>query len=173
MKNTKTHYLENDYRIESLVQILNGLENSIATLKDRMATYSWYDGIFFLEDAEPIYGLAFIAMQNYIYGSIKDLAETTSDKATYLKIESNHKGYTKTKIELIIGLANYIKHRDEENLHKPTKEILESFNLKQRGEISSSPIFEGLTILNEQWNLKDIMEDISQWRTKLLFRVIA
>ncbi len=173
MKNTKTHYLENDYRIESLVQILNGLENSISKLKERMTIYSWYDGILFLEDTEPIYGLAFIAMQNYIYGTIKDLAETTIDKTMYLKIEPDHKNFSKTKIELIIGLANFIKHRDEENLHKPTRHILESFNLNPKNEVTTSPIFEGLTILNEQWNLREIMEEICHWRTKLLFKVIA
>lgn len=70
---------------------------------------------------------------------------------------------------MIIGLANYIKHREENELHKGTREILESFrlNLDKDIEIEKSPIFEGLTILSDDWNLFEVLEIVTDWRKKL------
>lgn len=79
------------------------------------------------------------------------------------------KSFEKTSIELIIGLANYLKHRDENELHKGTREILECFRLHFGNEISidNSPIFGGLTILSNDWNLFEILEIVKSWREKL------
>ncbi len=156
-----------DMRIGSLNQIIDGLQNSIAILESRMNMYAWYDGLFFAEDAEPIYGLAFIAMQNYIYSSIKDFFDL-GGKNKYLKIEPNYKEFNKTRIELIVGLANYAKHRDDEKLHGPTKQILDCFYLNHENDIDKSPIFEGLTILNEKWDLTEILLIVGNWRAQLL-----
>jgi hypothetical protein len=84
-----THFLRVDYRIESLVQIITGLNNSINVLKNKMKNNPWYDGDFFWEDVEPICGLAFIAFQNYINSSIKDFSGNTSDKIKYYKTGHN------------------------------------------------------------------------------------
>ncbi len=168
-ENPKTSFLRNDFRIESLNEIITGLESSINSLKKRTEEESWYDGIWLLEETEPIYGLVFIAFQNYINGSIKDFSEKTIDKTVYYKIESNVNGFSKTKIELIIGLANYIKHKDEQELHKGTREILESFgmNLSIDIEVEKSPIYLGLSILDEKWNLFAIRDSVKNWREKL------
>lgn len=164
-----THYLRNDYRIESLNKILIGLDNSILSLKKKMEEESWYDGLWFLEEVEPIYGLAFIAMQNYINCSIKDFTRLTICKEKYYKIDQSIKETKKSHIELIIGLANYSKHKEEKELHKGTREILESFNLSLLNEfnIEKSPIFEGLSILNNKWDLFEILNIVANWREKL------
>ena len=168
MKNPKTHWLQVDYRAESLRQIITGLDNSINTLQDRVEELGWYDGLWFLEDSEPIYGLAFIAFQNYINGSIKDLYESVNDKTLYYKLGTNSANFEKSDIELIIGLANYIKHKDDEKLHRGTQEILNAFDLKNNGEINNSPIFDGLTILNKDWKLFQILEIVINWRESLI-----
>lgn len=132
---------------------------------------SWYDGLWFREYSELIYGLAFISFQNYINGTIKDLIDSTSEKTKYYKLEPNIKNYEKSYIELIIGLANYIKHKEDEgSLHKGTSEILKSFGLdtsKEADIIDSSPIFEGLTILTENWSLIEIVSNVIIWRSNL------
>ena len=170
-KPSLTHYLKIDYRAESLTQIIHGLDNAIKTLQERMEEHPWYDGLWFREDSEPIYGLSFIAFQNYINGTIKDIINSTSDKTKYYNLQPKFKQYDKSGIELIIGLANYIKHKEEDGpLHKKTAEILKSFGLdvsKEADIVDSSPIFEGLTILTDNWNLYDIESIVTSWRANL------
>ncbi len=169
-KSSLTHYLKIDYRAESLNQIIIGLDNAINSLKDRKKEQFWYDGLWFKEDSEPIYGLAFIAFQNYINGSIKDLVNTTSNKTEYYRLQPKFKNYEKSDIELIVGLANYFKHKEDDGLlHKGTSEILKNFGLdtSKDAEITDSPIFEGLTILSETWNLFEIEVRVTNWRVNL------
>ncbi|WP_121965710.1 hypothetical protein [Myroides sp. N17-2] len=170
-KNLYTNYLKVDYRANGLNQIIQGLDNAIKSLEYRVNEQDWYDGIWFREDSEPIYGLAFIAFQNYINGSIKDLVNSTSEKVKYYRLEPNFDIYEKSHIELIIGLANYIKHKDDDGeLRKGTSDILRSFNLdvsKNPDIVESSPIFIGLTILSETWNLFEIELNVTNWRANL------
>jgi len=167
-----THWRRVDYRVASLNIIIQGLNNSIEVLKEHIKEIHWYDGDWFLEESEPIYGLAFIAFQNYIYGSVKDVVDQTNEKINFYQLEPNVEGYSKSKIELIIGLANYAKHKDDGIPHKGTKEILECFNLDYQ-DISyqdKSAIFQGLTILNKDWNLFEIKELVTNWREMIWTR---
>ena len=86
-KITKTHYLRIDHRAVSLNMTIKGLTETIATLKNQITEIHWYDGDWFMEESEPIYGLAFIAFQNYINGSIKDFSDDLKAKETYYKLE--------------------------------------------------------------------------------------
>jgi hypothetical protein len=165
-----THFLRTDYRVQSLFQIITGLDNSINFLKKNIQDNLWYDGDWFRQDAEPIYGLAFIALQNYINSSIKDFSGNTSDKIKYYKTEPDLDDFNKTSIELIIGLANYSKHKDDDgNLHSGTKEILECFglNVDKDSELDESPILNGLNILSDKWDLFVVLKTVTTWRENL------
>ncbi|MES2589275.1 MAG: hypothetical protein V4622_09855 [Bacteroidota bacterium] len=167
----KTHVYEVDFRISSLNYIISGFDETIQVLHDKVKEGGWYDGLWFLEETEPIYGLAFIAYQNYINASIKDLAETSGKKEKYYRIQEPIEGYKKTVIELIICLANYTKHIDDDgDFHKGTKETLEHFSLKSNKEfdVEHSAIFRGLDILNEKWDLHQITKIVTDWREMLM-----
>ncbi|NOU46150.1 MAG: hypothetical protein HOO86_03710 [Bacteroidales bacterium] len=165
-KTAKTHYLRHDYRAVSLDLTIRGLSETITVLKNQVNEIYWYDRDFFLDESEPIYGLAFIAFQNYINGSIKDFCDSLKEKETYYKIELHQNSNEKSKIELIIGLANYIKHKEEGVTYKGTKEILDYFKLDYENVfyLDSSPIFQGLTLLNEDWDLFKIKDYVTEWR---------
>lgn len=160
------HYLRNDLRAESLNMTIKGLSETIEVLKNKIEDIYWYDADWFLEESEPIYGLAFIAFQNYINGSIKDFSDSLKEKETYYKLEQNQNNNTKSKIELIICLANFSKHMEEGTPHKGTKETLDYFKLNYENvtSLDNSPIFQGLTILNEDWDLFKIKEYVTGWR---------
>jgi hypothetical protein len=164
-----THWREMDYRVESLTLIITGLENSIQTIVKKNKEFDWYDGIWMREESEPIYGLAFIAFQNYINGSINDLFDKPENKVQYYKKDNKYKDFESNQIELIIGLANYYKHKDAK-FHNGTAEILKSFNLDINSEnvVDNSPIFEGLELLNFEWNLFEIKKIVTDYRKKLL-----
>lgn len=171
-KIAKTHYLRIDHRSVSLNMTIKGLTETITTLKNQINEIHWYDGGWFIEESEPIYGLAFIAFQNYINGSIKDFSNSLKEKETYYKLERNQNSKTKSKIELIISLANYIKHKEEGIPHKGTKETLDYFKLNYENVtyLDNSPIFQGLSILNEDWDLFKIKEYVTEWREFLWSR---
>ncbi|RZK27090.1 MAG: hypothetical protein EOO43_00715 [Flavobacterium sp.] len=159
-----------DYRFESLSLIIDGLSKAITSCKERMELGGWYDAIWLREDTEPIFGLAFIACQNYIYGSIKD-ASVILGLSNYKSVISNTspriKPYNRTKIELIIALANYSKHLDD-NLTTGTINMLKAFKLNYGDiDVTESPIFEGLSLLNNEWDLQDILSMVKEWRESL------
>lgn len=164
-----THYLKVDYRAVSLEMIINGLKSAIEALENQISEIHWYDEDWFMEESEPIYGLAFIAFQNYINGSIKDFKGNLKDKQILYKLDHNSIKYSKSTIELIIGLANYSKHKDEGILHKGTKEILDCFELSYENVayLDKSPIFQGLTIIDEDWNLIKVQGIVTEWRNLL------
>lgn len=168
-KNEKTNYLRFDHRYKSLSMIIQGLTETIDILENQINEIHWYDNLWFMEESESIYGLAFIAFQNYINGSIKDFSGSLSKKQHFYKYEQNYRKSSKSKIELIIGLANYIKHKDEGRLNKGTEGVLDYFNINCNNITThdKSPIFQGLTILNEDWNLYKIKAFVTEWRENL------
>jgi hypothetical protein len=165
-------YLRIDHRVVSLNLIIKGLTETIDILKNQIIEIDWYDGDWFLEESEPIYGLAFIAFQNYINGSINDFADSLKEKETYYKLEPKPNNNSKSKIELIISLANYIKHKEEGTPHKGTKETLDNFNLIYENVtyLDNSPIFQGLTLLDDSWDLFKIKDFVTEWREFLWSR---
>lgn len=168
MKVSKTDFRVVDYRASSLRQTISGLDSSIKFLVEKQKEYNWYDGIWFLEDSEPIYGLAFIAFQNYINGCIHDFYMNLDNKTELYQLNPRFESFKKSRIELIIGLANFFKHKDEPKLHKGTQDVLDCFNLKKLDDINESPIFGGLDLLSKDWNLFDILEDVENWREALV-----
>ena len=162
-------YRRCDSRIESLSLIISGLEASINHLNKQYQEIDWYDGGMLLEETEPIFGLALIAFQNYINGSVYDYPDSGYDKIQLYAFDGVTIHQEKTPINLIIGLANYYKHKDDEQPHKGTREILEYFSLGYSKELNleDSPIFKGLTILSPKWDLSEILRYVEQWREKL------
>jgi hypothetical protein len=172
-KITNTHYLRRDHRVVSLALTINGLSETIKALKNQISEIDWYDADWFMDESEPIYGLAFISFQNYINGSIKDCPDSLKEKESCYKVEQNPKDGKRSKIELIIGLANYAKHKDDGTLHKGTKDILDHFKLTYNNvtHLDKSPIFQGLTLLSEEWDLFQVKNLVTDWRDYLWSRI--
>lgn len=176
-RNTQIHYLRYDsHRSVGLDLIINGLYETVETLYDQVLEGEYYDGVWFSEESEPIIGLAFIAFQNYINGSIYDYSKgydihgKEKNREAYYKIEENRINDKRSKIELIIGLANYSKHKDEKNLHRGTENILKDFGLIQEGITNDYLILEGLNLLNEESDLIEVKEFVKDWREYLWSR---
>ena len=127
---TPIDYKRMDARIEVLRLAITGLENSISVLQTKFNENDWYDGFWLLEESEPIYGLAFIAIQNYINSSIYDKFESLENQYMIYKRDDKIENSGRTKIELIVSIANYFKHRDHpSDLKGNTAKILTDLNL--------------------------------------------
>lgn len=165
-----THWKEVDFRVASLKIIMNGLDMAIEELWKKTKTESWYDSGWFLDESEPIIGIGFIAFQTYINGSIYDRHEDLSKQFQMYRhgIETYENG--RTAIELIVSIANYVKHRDHpEELHRYTKEVLVDFGLSadKDADVDHSPIFQGLDILSSENSLSEVMTTVIAWRQSL------
>ncbi len=166
----KTHWRSHDFRKESLIITLNGLKESIDYLKKKYEEIEWYDGIFFIEEVEPIYGLALIDFQNYINSTVYDLDESLNRKIEFYKAGNKLKEYEGTDIELIIALANYFKHRDDDKtIHKGTSMTLDKFNLdySECVDIVASPIMRGIELITSDSNLRNVAKIVFDWRESL------
>jgi hypothetical protein len=183
-----------DFRYNYLSDTMSALENLIDSFKKKNREEDYYDGFFFLEDSEQTYGLALIAMQNYIYGSINDhlialkgekkIAENLYEKLikdkrklkkyiwkNYATQSQINKINNLDRIELIISLSNYYKHRDEivgldSNTLNVLKKLDKKFN-EEEFEIDNSPIIIGIELLSKNWDLMEIVENVKIWREKL------
>jgi hypothetical protein len=165
---------QTDFRVTVLENIISGLTKSMNFLFEKNRTIPEFDGLFLAEQVEPVIGLGFVAYQNYIIGTISDLKEFSNN--TNIKNFKKHLFYlddsTKingklTRIELIISLANYYKHKDE-GINSLTKENLDRYDLL----IEDFPINSGLTLLTEKWNLNEVTNYVLDWRKNLELKYI-
>ncbi|HQT24012.1 MAG: hypothetical protein B7X86_14295 [Sphingobacteriales bacterium 17-39-43] len=165
MTELKTHWRIVDYRVKSLFVVMEGLHHSISELEKQVKLGGWYDGDWFLEEIEPIYGLGFIALQHYINGSIKD-RYNTDDTWRFYHTSSAPKGFSIPTVELIVTLANYAKHMEDSKVTKRTSDCLKHFELYSEGPmpIEESPIFKGIELLSPTWDLKEVMQNVINWR---------
>jgi len=170
-------FYEHDYRYDSQYCTIEALDKLIEALHNRINDSNWYDGLWFMEDAEMVYGLGYISIQNYIHKSIKDYCYSSNiqyDNKFYLKTGKRIEGFSHTNIELINALANFAKH-EHDKIKIPTSEVLLAFGLRAKGEfeqdddfeIERSPIYTGLKLISENGKLLPILLDIKMWRDSL------
>ena len=173
-------------RIDSRIKIVKSIFKPFQKQLNKITrlceddSFDYWDTIY-ADDTEHLVGTAFIVLQNYINSSISDLYPEM--KKLHLKYSMGEKvqGNSKiTKIELIITLANYYKHRDlPSELHKNTTRPLDDLNIEYK-EIydinnnnfhhrigSNSPVFNGFSMLSEKWDFNDLFQIIEEWRENL------
>ena len=176
------HFFREDARIENIKNIIDPFQkqlNNVTKLCEKDG-FDWWDNIY-ADDTEHLAGTVFIILQNYINSSISDLypelTKLHSKYASDKKVNANSKT---TRIELIIALANYYKHRDLPiKLHKYTtsplidlkieyKHVYDMENNKYFHKMGAdSPVFNGLGILSAEWEFKDLIAIVSEWRENL------
>lgn len=175
------HYKRIDNRIGIVREIISLLRDQFEKIKEvSKKDKGFYWDMIYADDAEHIVGLVFIILQNYINSSISDLYPDLRKVHHKYLIDKRVEGSQITRIELIITIANYYKHRDlPPELHKNTMKILDDLNIKFR-EVSdeetseyfhtmgaSSPIYSGLVMLSENWDFIDLINIVSEWRENL------
>lgn len=139
-----------------------------------------YWDMVFADEFEHYVGTVFIILQNYINSSISDLYPDLIKLHSKYSIEPMIENTNTSKIQLIISIANYYKHRDlPSDLHTFTSKVFDILSIDykrfyvsknveyfhERG--SNSPVFTGLTILSDSWNFDDVLKEISIWREKM------
>lgn len=124
----KIHWFEKDFRYNNLKTIFLKYDEVIDNNKK-----DCYPDIYW-DETYLIYGIILVSLQNYINQNCNDLLDSNilykNDKCSYYKIHSKEVKNGVTQIELIIHLANYFKHSDDNNcLHKYTFACLKDVGL--------------------------------------------
>ena len=175
------HYKRIDSRIKVVSDIISPLQfqfENILKINKKDGGYYW--DMFYADDAEHIVGLVFIILQNYINSSISDLYPDLKKLHQIYSIDKKIENSQTTRIELIVTIANYYKHRDlPPDLHKHTVSIFNDLNIEFRclydeqnfqyfhSMGASSPVFSGLSMLSENWDLQNLIDIVSEWRENL------
>jgi len=181
MKISTGHYKRIDTRIKIVKDIISPLQRQFEKIMEtnKKDDFFYWD-MLYADDTEHIVGIVFIILQNYINSSISDLYPDLTKLYQKYSIDKNINNYQITRIELIITVANYYKHRDlPPELHKNTAKILDELDIKFKeiydeenfkyfhSEGSGSPVYSGLSLLSENWNFEDLINIVSEWRENL------
>jgi len=178
------HVLRIDNRIEITKKLIAPLKIEFDSVIETCKSHDvhFWDSIY-ADDAEHIAGIVFIILQNYINSSISDLFPELKD--LYLKYEEDKFiGISQiTRIQLIIALANFYKHRDlSEVLRKNTSDPFKDLNIKyiehsftdelhkvkySHSVGASSPVFTGFSLLSELWDFNDLIKIATEWRENM------
>jgi hypothetical protein len=109
----------NDFRLDWLSQLFAALSGVIDDIHEKLGKVDGYDETFALEESESILGIAFIAAQTYVEGTVADI-KAVHGKSKQLKkwdlLALEVKGETfadgVTRLQLVDAIANYHKHHE-------------------------------------------------------------
>jgi hypothetical protein len=172
------NWKEVDYRHDWVSLTLNALKTGFSSIKEMGEEMPWFDGLWQLEHAESIFGIAFITAQTYILGTVEDInsIRKSSGKSEISKI--NYYDDDKfplpggiSRILLINAIANYYKHHDEWG--KTWKKNLTTLTLYDVGidESTEFPCYEVAAMLpngKATEDLENLLTIISEWREYIL-----
>jgi hypothetical protein len=136
------------------------------------------DGLDLLEHAESIVGVAYVALQAYITGSMADLRGAFTDhcpSATDLRRESNPRpgDSARSPVEIIWTGANYFKHHDkwskdwgQTGKNRDTVVELKLLEVDQETEFPCVALLKRLQ--GSSLGLIDLATTVSSWRERWL-----
>ncbi len=172
-------WFEPDERLRGLEAMFEGFSTALNSFVEKGENCRNYYADFYFDETELIYGVVLLSLQNYINKSCVDFLEID-----LLKCDKTSQLYGKcskivcgdiTQIQLIISLANYFKHRDENNkLHKQTEECFRKvdilrFSSKGDERYEDSLITEGLLLLiDDIRDIRGLLEIVKNWKKDLL-----
>ncbi|GAB2192057.1 hypothetical protein [Sessilibacter sp. MAH2] len=178
----KTHYLEADYRSETLEEIFVSLDHGFARYQKKYDENEWYDAYWAQEQTESIFGIAYVTAQTYITGAISDVSKISGYNAKSKKIEWLSTACKELQngistILFINTMANYYKHYEEwgqwkaTGINKNTIETLLAFDINEETDF---PCWEAAKILSGEKfpsNVSFLGEILIDWRKGLVQHV--
>ena len=170
-----------DLRESWISDLLASLSHGFVKIQEKLRDLDYYDVGFAKEQAETIFGLAFVAAQTYITGTISDMFEINSDcglsKQDMLFHDSPQLNQNVSKIILVNAIANYFKHYEEWNgweIQRYNRQTIQTLNLVGINENTTYPCHVAAQMIwpNEVLcELSYLLDVLVDWRKHLLERV--
>ena len=115
-----SHVREFDFRCDWVSLTLSALKTGFIRIKEMGDETPWFDVLWQLEQADNIFGIAFVTAQTYILGTVEDINsirkvanKSEISKINYYDDDKSPLPSGASRIQLINAIANYYKHRDE------------------------------------------------------------
>ena len=178
----KTHYLEVDYRAETLEEIFVSLDHGFTRYQKKYDENEWYDAYWAQEQTESIFGIAYVTAQTYIIGAISDVSKIAGQndkrsKTKWLSTSCKELRIGVSTISFINTMANYYKHYEEwvqweaTGFNKNTIETLSVFDINEETDF---PCWEAAKILSGEefpFNVSFLGKILIGWRKELIQHV--
>jgi len=168
-----------DFRKSWMRELFLGLKQSFVSVEEKLNTTDWYDGLDAKEQMETIYGIAFVAAQTYITGTISDICKIRGENYKTIKPKMLSSGSPiivdkVTKVFLVNTIANFYKHNEEWNNWNPknnNKKTIETLAKCGITENTDFPCYKVATMLwreEELCELNYLLDILVEWRKSLL-----
>lgn len=177
----RTHYREVDYRVDWMRDLFMSLNHGFSTIQEKLNTIEYFDGLFAQEQAETVFGIAFVTAQTYITGTISDMNEVNNNsgltKTDMLNIGSPSITNNISKVFLINTIANYYKHHEEWSgwqIESHNRRTIQTLNQLGFNEHTLYPCHEAAQVI---WptevlcELNYLLDVLVDWRKNLLLHV--
>ena len=172
------NWREIDFRYDWVFLTFSALKSGFYTIRQQASAESWFDGTWQVEHADAILGVAFVAAQAYLVGTVEDVnhirqsrGQAEKSKIDYYKDDPHPLPNGISRILLINSIANYYKHHDEWD--DPWTPNLTTTTLAAVGIVKSTefPCYEAAKTLwgpTEVENLDKLAGIIKEWREYIL-----
>ena len=174
----KNHYLEVDYRAETMEEIFVSLDHGFIRYQEKYDENEWYDAYWAQEQTESIFGIAYVTAQTYIAGTISDIYEILGrkdkKKNEWMSVVSDELCEGITRVFFINSMANYYKHYEEwedweaVGSRKNTIETLGKFDINEETDF---PCWEAAKIISNTdmpFNVSFLGSILIMWRKELI-----
>jgi hypothetical protein len=172
---------EIDWRFSSTERVFQALSDALKDVKDNLGeTQEEFEIDDALEYTESLLGVAFVAAQTYIAGTISDANELMGSgsklkKEQLLKEHSDGlTGLKVTRMELCDTVANYFKHHDEwdswsaEGRHQKTVSVLHAAGINEDDDFPCHKAADILWSNHDGSDLEPLLLLISSWRKAVI-----
>lgn len=172
-----TNWREIDFRHDWISLTLKALKSGFEVIDKTGEEVEWFDGLWQLEHAESIFGMAFIAAQSYILGTVGDLnkirasnGKSALKKRAYYSDDLVYLQNGVSRISFINEIANYYKHHDEWDgwPKRDTTEVLAKVGIDESTDFPCYEAAKRLLDEKEDQNLENLLSIISEWRKYVL-----
>ena len=177
--------LEHDSRYTMVKSIFDALSGNLRSLwQQAKNSDEELEVDFLVEQAEWMYGIAFVTAQTYITGTIADANLLMKGKEAFKKhqllkgFSNNIEGTNLTQLQLCDAIANYFKHHEEwgdwelEGTKKWTISLLAEVGINEQ---SSFPCYVAAAKLwpeEDIVNLDNLLGLLADWREKTILPLL-
>lgn len=164
-----------DLRYDSTREVIDTVARALKSLPEDKP--EWFDGLSILEHAEELVGVAFVAAQVYLGGTVSDLSKVTRQKLRKQDLLGHGAALdvfpSVRKVEIIDAAANYWKHHDEWEDWKPNRWNQHTTETLAKVKVDGETEFPCHTIAtllggSDYTDLDWLTELASAWRRELI-----
>lgn len=170
-----------DWRIGPLQDVMAGIEVGLNRIQARMDNVEWFDVDQALEHSVWLLGVAFVAAQAYIEGTVgdawrirngKDHVRSDASKEFTRECHSDDTALAPgvTRIEFINAVANHFKHLESpRGLDEHVWGVLRTAGITEKTEYPCARATE--LLCGEKWRLRALCDIVREWRARVVPKV--